>query len=171
MKRIALLAVMAAAITFTACNNNPSKDKNADGEVSIGEHVDHTHEHMEDATHAAYHEAEDNYKKAKADLDAAVAKGDKKAEETARKTLADAETAWEKAKSDMKDAADKAKAGIDNAVDASKDAAKKTGDAIEKTAEKAGDKIESGAQKVDAAAKDVADKTKDRANKIKEALN
>src|SRR5690606_40977016 len=92
MKKIALLAVKAGALTFTACNSTPSKDKNVDGEVTAGEHLDHSLEYLDDATHAAAHQAEEDYNKAKAELDAAVAKGDKEAEEAARKNLADAET-------------------------------------------------------------------------------
>lgn len=170
MKKIALLAVMAGALTFTACRNTPSKDKNADGEVTAGEHLDHSLEKLDDATHTAVHQAEEDYNKAKAELDAAIAKGDKEAEKAARKTLSDAETAWDKAKADLKTAGEKMETGVNNAVDATKDAAKKTGEAIENTAEKAGDKIESGAKAVGDAAKDAANKTEAKANKLKEAL-
>ncbi|WP_156138152.1 hypothetical protein [Sphingobacterium sp. T2] len=117
MRRLAYLALMAGTLTFAACSNNPSKDRNNDGEVSAGEHLDHAHDQMDEAAHQAYHEAEDNYNKAKAELDAAIKKGDKNAEEAARKALADAEAAWEKTKANLKEAGDKVEEGFNDAVD------------------------------------------------------
>src|SRR5690606_28826914 len=112
MKKIALLAIVTGTLTFSACNSTPSKDKKADGQVTAGEHLDHSLEKLDDATHAAAHQAEEDYNKAKDELDAAIVKGDKKAEEAARKTLADAETTWEKAKANLKQAGEKVEDGM-----------------------------------------------------------
>src|SRR5690606_39817036 len=87
MKRIALVAVFAGAMTFAACNNTANKTEDA-------HEVEHTHDHAHDGHDHAEHllaDAEAAYNKAKADLDAAVASGDEKAEESARKALARSE--------------------------------------------------------------------------------
>src|SRR5690606_40149065 len=88
MKKLALLALIAGTISFAACNNSPSKDKNADGEVSAGEQLDHTLDSIDDHAdhaHAALdkeiEEAEARVKKAQADLDEAVRNGDKERSE------------------------------------------------------------------------------------------
>jgi Skp family chaperone for outer membrane proteins len=103
MKKIALLAAVACALTMSACNNNSSADKNHDGDTTVGEHLDHTIETTEENVdamqadaNAELAKAEENAKQAQADLDAAIKSGDKKAQEAAQKALDDANAAWEK---------------------------------------------------------------------------
>lgn len=55
------------------------------------------------------------WERAKEDVKAAVAKGDKKAQEAAQKTADEAESAWNRLKANVKDDADATKARLDEA--------------------------------------------------------
>ncbi|NGM90872.1 hypothetical protein G5B35_26575, partial [Parapusillimonas sp. SGNA-6] len=106
MKKIALLGVAVGALAFASCNNTTTKNENGteDTLTTVGEHLDHAVDHVDEASQKLLAQAEADYNKAKEDLDAAIASGDKKAEEAARTALERAEAAWNNTKEAVKNA-------------------------------------------------------------------
>ncbi len=66
------------------------------------------------------------WERAKEDVKAAMAKGDKKAQDAAQKTADEAEANWNKLKANIKDGADATKAKLDEAQDDAKDSYNET---------------------------------------------
>ena len=123
MKKLTLLAV--CAIAFTACKKETTTVQTIDGQDTITTTTSSTEVGTavipDSADRAKVRsEAEIRWQKAKADVNAAIAKGDKKAEEAARKAEAEAKEAWEKIKADTKEAREDLKEGYNNTLEKAK---------------------------------------------------
>ncbi|MBS7332737.1 MAG: hypothetical protein KIG88_03990 [Weeksellaceae bacterium] len=113
MKKMFVLAAV-GGLAFVACKTETDKTVITDANADTVAVVETTTE----VGVVSEAEAKAAVDKAQADLNAAIAKGDKAAEEAARKALDDANVAWESAKNAVGAAAQDVKEGVNNAADA-----------------------------------------------------
>ena len=119
MKKI-FLSLALISVVFGACKKETTTIQTINGEdtlttttttVDVGNPIPDSTDRVE---------AQTRWEKAKADVNAAIAKGDKKAEEAARKAEAEAKEAWDKIKADTKEAREDLKEGYNNALEKAK---------------------------------------------------
>lgn len=109
MKKIAFLALCFGTLTLAFCTNNPKNE-------TAGERLDNEIDTLDYQVSVAEEKAKVKVDQAQKDLKNAIARGDKKAEELARKTLASAEAAWEKTKKVTREATKEVKDAANETV-------------------------------------------------------
>src|SRR5690606_5560595 len=103
MKKIGLLSLVAGALIMASCNNaSTNSSNNTDSTSVVDDHAGHNHDHDHAGhDHAAgdgVGRAEEASPTAKGALEAAVAKGDKNADQGAGKSVEDTKYGWAKVK-------------------------------------------------------------------------
>src|SRR5690554_2083284 len=131
MKKKDLVAAIAAGLfTVVACKKETTVITDTDGLDTITVVVEE--EYMVDpAVQAEIDQAQANYEKAEADVQEAIRRGDKNAEEAAIKVRDEAKNSWDNLKASVNKAADDVKDGINNAASKVEESAEKVGKDIE----------------------------------------
>ncbi|HUH25748.1 MAG TPA: hypothetical protein VLY87_03925 [Flavobacterium sp.] len=141
-KNILLIAVSVGLLSVTACKKEITITTDTEGIdttlVVVDEEVK-----VEPAVQAKVDEAKATYDKAEADVQEAIKKGDKKAEEAAIKVRDEAQTSWNNLKTNVNKTAEDVKEGLNNAANKVEESAEKVGD----KAKEVGKDIEEGYNK------------------------
>ena len=130
MKKLAFLALCLGTLTFASCNNNPKNE-------TAGERLDNEIDTLNYNVAVAEEKAKAKVDQAQNDLNAAIERGDKKAEEISRKTLEEARVAWQK----TKNLANEAARDVRDVANETKEAARKAVDSADRKAERVRDAI------------------------------
>lgn len=147
MKKLMLSVVaLGFALATTSCKKETTETTITTGTDTTT--VVHETVTFDENVQAEINEAEIRYNKAEADLKAAVDRGDKKAEEAARKVRDEAKSSWENLKNATNKAAEDIKQGAENVANDVENAAQKVGDKAENAAQKVGDKAEKAGQDI-----------------------
>ncbi|MDO5636012.1 MAG: hypothetical protein Q4G18_02015 [Myroides sp.] len=140
MKKNVLVAAIAAGLfTVVACKKETTVTTDTDGLDTTTFVVEEEYV-VDPAVQAEVDQAQANYEKAEADVQEAIRKGDKKAEEAAIKVRDEAKNSWDNLKAGVNKAADDVKGGINNAASKVEESAEKVGD----KAKEVGKDIEDG---------------------------
>lgn len=158
MKKLFVSTSAVLLLSVVACKKEQTTEITTDGSDTLS--VVKTTE----VTTLSKDEAKLKVDQAQADLDAAIKKGDKDAEATARKALADAQSVWDQAKEATKETAQDVKEGFDKAVEKTDLAAKDAKQDLKKATED----IKNDANK---AAQDTKEATKKATEDAKKTYN
>ncbi len=142
-KNILLVAFAAGLLSVTACKKETTTTTDTTVDSLTTETTTVTTEEtiVDPAVQAQVDEAKVKYDKAEADVQAAIAKGDKKAEEAAIKVRDEAKNSWDNLKAGINNTAADVKDGINNAADKVEEGAKKVGKDVEDGYNKTLDKM------------------------------